>query len=150
MIYIYLGIVITAVLIIVFKLNKSKKEMMLIKRNIEQLNTLKENADRIKIDLKKVILKSNNWSEEVVANNSESGGLNQISGRGDLNVEKVQHHQNVLLFRVPYKNIVIEFDYAFNMEITTLEMKLAIQKETILYVNPNNFDEYFLDLEFLK
>lgn len=150
MMYIYLGIVITVVLILIFKLNSRKKEMLLKKRNIEQLNTLKKNADKIEIDLNEVTLKSNNWSEEIVINNSRSGGLNQMSGRGDLNVEKVQHNENVLLFRVPYKNIVIEIDYAFSMEITTLEMKLAIQKETILYVNPNDCDEYYLDLDFLK
>ncbi len=86
----------------------------------------------------------------MVINNSKSGGYNQLGGRGDLNIEIVQHNLNVIQLRIPYKGKHIEVNYRVDMDPTVLKMKLAIQEVTTLYVNPNNADELYLDMEFLQ
>lgn len=94
-------------------------------------------------------MKSNEWQEEIVTNNTKYGGYNQLAGRGDLNIEKVQHSLNVLETNVKYKGQTIDVLCRVNMDTKTLKMKLAIQEETTLYVNPEKPDEYYLDLDFL-
>lgn len=69
----------------------------------KELNTFKKRADQIPVDLNKLHLKSNEWQEEIVIDNSKYGGYNQLLGRGDLNIKKVQHSLNILETNVIHK-----------------------------------------------
>ncbi|MCF8296279.1 MAG: hypothetical protein K9J13_01935 [Saprospiraceae bacterium] len=142
-----LGLII--ILFVIIRTIKKKKEIELNLKKEEQLNLFKNKADKIKVDLSNAVLKSNSWSEDIVVNNSNSGALNQLAGQGYRNINTIQHNENVIKISVPYKDTTIEIKHNINIESQTLKMKLALKEETILYVNPNNTHEYYLDLEFL-
>lgn len=117
---------------------------------LNQKDRLKREGSKIIINLNDVEIKSNSWSEEKIEYNSKTGALNQISGRAELNIETQTKHRNIISFQVPHNNQLIQISQEVEMESTTLQMKLALQKETSLYFNKKNPSEYYLDVEFLK
>jgi hypothetical protein len=140
-----IGAIVIVVIGIVQKRRQNESNLHLENK----LEDFKRNAKKIKVDLGTAEIKSNSWSEEIVTDNSKSGGLNQMTGDGHRNIQTIQQNKNVMLFKVPYQNGIIEVVSEINMDTKTLEMKLALQNETILYVNPNKTEEYYLDLEFI-
>lgn len=125
-------------------LKKANKEFT------NQKDRLKSEGTKVTINLNDVEIKSNLWSEEKIVNNSKTGALNQISGRAELNVATQMKHRNLISFYVPHKNQLVHISQEVEMESTTLQMKLALQKETSLYFNKKDPLDYYLDLEFLK
>ncbi|MBK8580713.1 MAG: hypothetical protein IPL86_02370 [Flavobacteriales bacterium] len=144
-------IIITGIALALFLRNviSNRNENNFQERETAKLEKFKLLAEKVEVDLSHVKLKSNSWQEEVVTNNRRTGGYNQLVGRGDLNIENVQRNQNVIFLSVPYKGREIEIQYGVNMDPTTLTMKLEMKKSTTLYVNPNNNEENYLDMDFL-
>lgn len=127
-----------------------KKRLKAMNREVQkQLDLFKQECDKIEIDLNDIEVKTNKWTEEMVTDNSFGGGMDQLVGRGDLNIKKVNYNPNVLTLSVLYKESTIEVIIRVDMDTTSLELKLAIQKKSYLYINPNNPEEYYLDLDFL-
>lgn len=67
-----------------------------------------------------------------------------------------QHHkykngnQNVIPINVVYKDHLISTKYTIQMDTTNLKIHFAIKKKTVLYIDPKNPSNNYLDLKFLE
>lgn len=146
----FLGVGLFLLSIIIIKLiTENVKSKSLSKKHQKEFEDFKARAVKIKIDLQNITIKSNQWTEEVVINNSKYAGLNQLSGHPERNLKSVTHSLNNLIFEVVYKGQKIRINEEVRMEPKSLEMLLAVKEETLLYIDPNDLSYYYLDLEFL-
>jgi hypothetical protein len=131
----------------------AKKE---IRKMVDQL---KENGDKIIVDLLKCEIKSNDYSEEqdrftsgILATSYESDiqAWNNLLGDEMANVKMVDIYQTVLIYRHHYmsqdKTFISEI---ISTEHTTLLFKLDNQKTTFIYVDKQDSSKYYFDLDFL-
>lgn len=109
-----------------------------------------DRADRITVDLDQVEIRSNKWEEREVIYEGGYSGLDGLSRRPDRNTRLVERSQNHLSVEVQYNGRRRLVQAEVEMDTTALKMLLAVQKQTTLYVNPDNPDEYYLDLDFLN
>jgi Ca2+/Na+ antiporter len=119
------------------------------KKNQINLDTFKLKAEKVQFNLDEIEIKSNSWSEEVVIDNSKYGGLNQLAGIPEKNIELIKHNLHHLKIRIPHNGIIYNCDTKININKDDLMIKLAIKKKTFLYVNQFNRKEYYLDIDFL-
>jgi len=140
----FLLIIIAIYIILKIIRNKEKQKIK------NEFNLFIKNADIVKVQFDNFRIKTNSWTEEVVTDNGRYGVYNQMMSQGDLNIKKVDHNMHILILNVNYSNMIIRIEYVIQMEPKTLEIKLAIQKETNLYINPNNPNQYYLDMDFLN
>ena len=126
------------------------KDKLILKSNKSKLNDFKLNADKVLVDLTIAEIKSNSWTEEVITDNSNYAGLNQLTGQSEKNFkleEKILNHVKV---KTKYNGKNIEYGTNVNMDTDNLKIHLSIQKETYLYIDPKNIENKYLDLEFLE
>ena len=107
-------------------------------------------ADKVKIDLTLANIKSNDWTDEIIINQNEYGGLNQLTGQADKNIKKIERVLNYLTVRGKYRGRTIEYGMSIEMDTDNLKLHLIQQKETILFIDPKNIDKKYLDLEFIS
>ncbi|SFR51928.1 hypothetical protein SAMN04490243_2532 [Robiginitalea myxolifaciens] len=93
---------------------------------------------KVPVNLDEVKIHTNSYLQEV-----EVG-----SGYARRN-ETVDVDHNVILLEIPYANEVINYRIDVGMDPERLRMHLAIKGETILYVDPNDPNNHYLDLKFL-
>jgi len=123
---------------------------------------LKANGDKIKVDLDKCEVKENNYSEERLRNDSHADDAipideekkteywtNSLYRNNDRVV--VQINQTVVTgeamrFGMPFRfrSKVLRYDRE------TLLFKMFAQKETTLYIDRDDQEKYYLDMEFLS
>lgn len=125
------------------------------KYNLKQKNTIDELKRKgIKLPVNLEVLKINktrkSYNSQVINNTTRSGALNQLTGNPEKNIRTTEFNDNEVKFKVPYGNNFIKFTKSIDMEPTTLMLHFAVKKETYLYVNPANINDYYLDLEFLN
>lgn len=119
-------------LIYLLKKRKRDKEKRLEKENLIQT------GHKILIDLDTIVIKTNNWEQEVTK-------WGRYPRTKHVNID-----YNYIILNIPYRNQKIEYRLHINMDPTKLKMLFAIQKETFLYVDPKNTNNTYLDLDFLK
>jgi hypothetical protein len=135
-----------------FKESKDKERLQKL------IEDLKVNGEKIHVDFSQCEIKTNDYTEErsryggpdaltTLSIEREIEGWNAIGGRGDANVEQVDVHQNVLVFK--YYNETF-YSRIIPKEIITLRFKLDEKKETTLYVDKKNRSRYYFDLDFLQ
>ena len=109
------------------------------KRKFKRLKLI-NSGDKIIIRLNTILIKSNNWKKEVIID--EDSQYEKV-----VNVDK---SYNYLTLKVPYKDSLIHYSSNIEMDTTKLKMLFAIKKETYLYVDPENANNFYLDLSFLE
>ena len=139
--------VIIAVMFGVYYLSSRSKQRNIEAENRLNLADFKQKARAIKVNLEDVEIKTNNWTDTVVINNSQYGGLDELAGYADSNIMRVDRNLNSVKITIPVDGEEINYFVNIEMEPTTLAMHFAIRKETLLYIHG---DELYLDLEFLK
>jgi len=147
--FIWIGLLLITPFVLYFILDCIKSKRKEYKSKLE-LENFKKTADKIVIDLENIKIKSNSWTDTVVVDNTRYGGLNQLTGNEDKNIKMIKRDINYVKISVPYKEKTLNFNLSVAMEATILKMHFAIKKETILYVDPENPDNYYLDMEFLN
>lgn len=125
----------------------SKKEDKKIIEHIQSIKDFKQNARRVKVQLDEIEIKTNSWVEDQVIHNHHAYALDELAGNHDANIEHVNHRLTVLSVMVKLNGEKVQRNFSVDMEPVSLEMHFAIQKETYLYYQE---DEYYLDLEFLN
>ncbi len=142
----------------------STKEINAQKQLTEIINDLKENGEKIQVDLMKCELKEHNYIEEkekyghknellTLDIEREIQGWNALGGGSMRNVEQVQIKQTVIIFLKP--NIRSGQTEKFISRVIpkdkiTLTFYLDKQKQTTLYVDKTNRERYYFDLDFLN
>jgi uncharacterized membrane protein (GlpM family) len=119
-----------------------------------QNNILKLKINGVVLPVNLETLKINktrkSYYSKVIHNTARSGALNQMTGNPDDNIQTTECNRNEVKFNIPYGTNFIKFTRTIDMEPTTLLLRFAVKKETFLYVNPVNMNDYYLDLEFLN
>jgi hypothetical protein len=125
----------------------------------KMVKILKEQGEKIKVDLSKCEIKSNDYSEEqerfgtgilATAYENDIQTWNTLLGDEMANVRTVEIYQSILIYNHNYMGK----DRAFisgiiPTEHTTLLFKLDNQKTTFIYVDKNDSQKYYFDLDFL-
>jgi len=115
-----------------------------------ELEKFKLISDKVKVDLTLAQIKTNNWTDEIIINQKEYGGLNQLTGNSEKNINKIDRVVNYLTVRAKYRGKTIDYGVNIEMDTDNLKIHLSLNKETILYIDPKNTDKKYLDLEFLE
>ena len=134
------------------------------KQITEIIKDLKENGEKIIVDLNKCELKSNSYTEEreryghqnellTLGLEREIQSLNAMGGGSMRNIEQVEILQTVIIYsKLNSKTGVTEkfISRVINKDETTLSFYLDRQKQTTLYVDKTNRQRYYFDLDFLN
>ena len=142
----------------------STKEIGIQKQLASLINDLKENGEKIQVDLTQCELKEHNYIEEkekyghkndllTLNIEREIQGSNTLGGGSMRNVEQVQVKQTVIIFyRQNIRNGQTEkfISRVIPKDKVTLSFYLDTQKQTTLFVDKNNRERYYFDLDFLS
>lgn len=143
---------------ILLRLAKKTKDQGDTKQIRQMVNQLKENGEKIKVDLSKCEIKSNDYSEEqdryasgMLATSYENDiqAWNNLLGDEMANVKVVDIYQSVLIYRHNYMGKQRTFiSGIIPTEHTTLLFKLDNQKTTFIYVDKQDLQNIILTLTF--
>ena len=100
------------------------------------------------IDLSKCEFKSNDFYREIEIESGRSAAMNNLMGYEDKNVSVQRINQTIIVYKEIDDVTNIQRTYysgIINKDKITVEMFCGIKKNTKLYINPNNPDEYHLD-----
>ncbi|SIS46809.1 hypothetical protein SAMN05421766_10258 [Zobellia uliginosa] len=118
--------------------------------NEKRIEKLKKDGQKIEIDLNKVKVNSSSWQEQIITDNTRYAGLNEVVGRGDRNLKLVNRTLNQISFKKTIKGRTITYRESIEMDTDNLKIHFALKKKTILYIDPDDRKNMYLDLEFLK
>jgi hypothetical protein len=116
-----------------------------------EVNNFKLTADKILVDLNSCEIKANNYTEQVVDQRSyRSQAFDTMRGSpkkyGDIYI-----NQAMLIFETEkYGQKERYYSPTIYKDEITLRFLLDKQKETYLYIDKNNREKYYFDLEFLE
>lgn len=114
------------------------QENKLINEGNEARANFRKIGERIPIMYDELEIKTNSWMQEV-----EVG-----SGTQSRN-EYVKVNLNVIILEKIHRGHHFKEEFQIDMEPEILRMKLALQNELSFYYKSNDFNDNFLDLEFL-
>ncbi len=148
---------------LLFRYTPSTKELSIQQTMRYLISDLKENGDKIRVDLTKCQLREHNYTEErdrdghknellTLDIEREIQGWNALGGGAMRNVEQVQVTQTVIIYS--YLNNRTGKTEKFISRVVpkdkiSLTFYLDKQIETTLYVDKTNRERYYFDLDFL-
>lgn len=108
-------------------------------------------ADRVHVilDDAKIVEKKHTEVHEV-NQDYRAAGLNEISGNGHYNEERITHTYCEVTFPIDYKGKKISVEEIIPKDETSVRMYFYTQKITTFYINPNDMNEVYLDLTFIE
>lgn len=115
---------------------------------------LKTHGDKIVVELAVCEIKEDHYSEDSEKNSSLSWGLTGTFANGGLypldNVEHQEGARSVIVFECIYKEKPVQFrSHIISKDKTSLLFHIYGKKETCIYIDPNDKNTYYFDLEFL-
>jgi hypothetical protein len=114
------------------------------------LEKLMSTGIKIPVDLTECKIKSNSWIEESERySNSRVAFWNEVGGDADKNIERVENNHSVIEYECEFKGRKQIFRGSISKDETTLRILLELKKETIIYVDRDDIENYYFDLEFL-
>ncbi len=118
-----------------------------------EINRLKRFGDKIKVNLDDCEIVTNNYTKDVVTAspyNVQVFDALYDSNRPNRNIKKVNVNQSIIIFETDRLGRKEKFkSLSINKDEITLRFLLAQKKETLIYVDRNQKDKYYFDLEFL-
>ncbi len=116
----------------------------------DEIDRLKKNGDKITVDLNICEIVTNNYVEERESNSSYRVQAWDALYDSSRNVELVSVNQTVLLFETDRHGNKERFrSPTISKDEITLKFLLDRQQETFIYVDRDNRERYYFDLEFL-
>lgn len=134
----------------IFFLLDLNKDSKLITQKESEFQDFIKTADRVFVLLNDATIHEKKHTEIREVEHYKASALNEITGNGHHNEERVTHTYCEVTLRANYKDRYITYVETVNKDATSVRMKFFMQKSTILYVNPKNTTEYFMDLNFLN
>jgi len=118
---------------------------------LQQIEDLKLNGEKIKVEFSKCEIKSNGYTEERERySDYRIQAWNVLAGDSDKNVELVDINQSRIIFHHEINGNTETFiSGIIPKDQITLSFELDEKKETTLYVDRNNRENFYFDLEFL-
>jgi hypothetical protein len=115
------------------------------------LENLKSTGIKIPVDLTKCKIKSNTWVEERERySNSRIAFWNEVGGDADKNIERVKNNHSMIEYECEFKGRRQLFLGSISKDETTLRILLELKRETIIYVDRDDPENYYFDLEFIS
>ncbi|MFK7748620.1 MAG: hypothetical protein AB8B65_09530 [Kordia sp.] len=114
------------------------------------LRNLKEKADKIPVKLDNAIIQERNQYQKNTIVTGKAAALNEISGYGHHNEKNIKHTLCKVTFKLKYHQKELIIEETVHLGETALRMQFYIQKETTLYIDPFDPENYHLDLDFLE
>lgn len=128
-----------------------KKDDKVFLKEIERLKAeLRQNGEAVRVEFLKCEVKTNDYSEE-----REIGYSHRVQFYNALqderkNTEIVEVYQSVIVFKYEHEGITETFySHIITKEREHLLFILDTKKETMLYIDKNDRERYFFDLDFL-
>lgn len=118
--------------VVKYHTNKLRKEIDTARTNLRKTGT------KIPLKYDELEIKTNCWAQEI-----------EVDSGTESRNEHIDINLNVIIFEKTHRGHHFKEEYRINMEPEILRMKLALQNEVYFYYNANNFDDNFLDLDFL-
>ena len=140
-------LLIFAIIIGIVNLKERQAERIRQKEYETALRLFKKQSHTSIVDLTKVKIKSNHWTEEHIISESKYSGLDPYFGDGNSNIEQISRELNTMEFNIPVDGKNLKYTTSIAMNLERLKIHLAIQKTTILYYDKDNT---YLDLDFLN
>ena len=138
-----IGIAVVSIYLVLFFIlwikNGVKTEHKIIKEK-ERIKSIKENWLKLEVDLTKAEIKNNNWRQEIIVN----------EGKKTEYIKYEQMHMNYVEFELAGEHTKIKYPTYISKELKTLEMHFALKERTFFYIDPEDSDNNYLDLEFLE
>jgi hypothetical protein len=113
---------------------------------------LKNNGMKIIVDLTTCEIQTGTFKKEKeeISYLDELGGIDILLDAGKM-PEPDQYEQSVLIYKhKTTSGKTVKFYGPTSKNKKTLEILCVMQKETTLYVDRNDYDHYYFDLEFLE
>lgn len=139
------------------------KELKMQRQLMQEISNLKANGEKIKVDFSICEIKENNFTQKIDSGPKTNElltfgleraieALNAVSDDKS-NIGGVERNQTVIIF--PYNNIKFDKKEQFVSRVISkdkisLSFYLENQKQTILYVDKTNREQYYFDLDFLN
>lgn len=135
---------------IIWYVKSRRQDKKINDRLKEKIELLKKTGEKITINLDLVKIKPSQLQEKIITDNTTYSGLNGLAGREDRNFKIVNKTVNQLTLIKSHKGRKIKYQESIVMDSDNLKIHFAIQKNTILYIDPNDGKNMYLDLEFLN
>lgn len=121
-------------------------------RSPQKMGRLKKSGERIEVDLHACEVLSTNWTSGGIRYNDQRiQMLNALGGDPELNVRPVNHNISRIIYKTKFNGINMEFiNGPIAKDEHTLKMLLEHQGKTVIYVDRNEPNHYFFDLDFLE
>ncbi|WP_046757514.1 hypothetical protein [Kordia jejudonensis] len=149
-IFISIGAVLVLPFLIYFFWLRNKAEDATAQQEKEFQFFLKT-ADRVHVVLDEATITEKKHTEvHEVTQDYRAAALNEVSGNGHHNEEKVTYTYCVVSFTVVYKGKEFIVEDVIHKDETSVRMHFYMQKITTLYINPNDTSKMYLDLTFIE
>lgn len=129
-------ILISVILFLKLWLNYQTNKIVSESKSIR--DNFKKNGEKVVVMYDELEIKTRSWNQEI-----EVG-----SGTNSRN-EYVDVNNNYIYLKKLHRGHCFEQEIIIDMDPQILRMKLALKNELYLYYNPNDLEDYFLDIEFL-
>ena len=129
-------ILISVILFLKLWLNYQTNKIVSESKSIR--DNFKKNGEKVIVMYDELEIKTRSWNQEI-----EVG-----SGTNSRN-EYVDVNNNHIYLKKLHRGHCFEQEIIIDMDPQILRMKLALKNELYLYYNPNDLEDYFLDIEFL-
>lgn len=146
--------------LLILYLLKKQKESTTAADNRAVISELKNNGEKIRVDLRECEVKSNSWTEIVDKNDKTpdavlltaavlggTGGMMGIALRSYNSEKSVKRLQSVIVFR---RNNETFCSPILDREEATLRMLMEMKGETVIYRDRVKKELFYFDLEFLE
>ncbi len=135
---------------------KTHRDLLRVKKAIEEIKT---RGEKIRVDFSDCEIKENNYTEEPenpeklidFATEDLEREIEDLDALyGKQNQETIEVNQTVLIYNTNWRGKSVKFvSRVLPYDRTSLLFKLDAQKETMLYVDGTDVNNYYFDLDFL-
>lgn len=128
------------------------KEIKLMQDLADEIDKFKLRADQIKVNLNSCKIKTNNYTEQIEEDDSYRPQL--LNSLSDYTKKEMKHttvYQSVLIYETDvFGQKAAYYSPTIYMDEISLKILLDREKETSIYVDRDNRNKYYFDLEFLR
>jgi len=136
-------------LVFMFWLKNSSEKIT--KKQEKKFQKFLKTADRVHVTLDDAKIKEKKHTEtNTVQQDYKALAINEVSGNGHYNEERVTYTYCEVTFNVKYKGKKRIIEEVISKDKTSVRMHFYMQKVTTLYINPYDTDEIYLDLTFIE